>query len=132
MPRFYGISVTLTSSLRASLLKQLQSASVQQASTTVGLERELVADKEHAMMFVQGRLKGSEFTLESEAEPTEELLVEQLTKLRAASKSGSGGRVITGHFYNMPKKRDEQTKIPVAERQQLLLTNGSILLRLCG
>jgi hypothetical protein len=109
---------------------------MQQASTSfaVGLERGLIADKEHAMMFVQGRLKASEFTLESQrklAESREERLVEELTKLRAAVKSGRGGRVLAEYFQNIRKKRDEQTKILIAERQHLL-TNGSNPLRHCG
>jgi hypothetical protein len=72
------------------------------------------------MVFVQGRLKGFEFTRESEermmAESTEERLVELLTTPRAAIKSGSGGRVLAGHYCNIPQNRDEQTKIPEAER----------------
>ena len=175
----------------------------------VGLERVMVAEKQYALMFVQGRLKGSEFThsgivkelskitnllphhytlgeisryypssdiesitsnkvehrvkggsrlqieesellqiptaalshaqakmtvallrkqLETQrelADSTVERLKKELTTLRAAVKSGSGGPVLAEFFYNILKKRDAQTKLLVVDRQHLLI-DGSI------
>jgi hypothetical protein len=175
----------------------------------VGIERVMVAEKQYAMMFVQGRLKGSEFThtgilrelskitnmlphhytlgdisrcypssdiesitsnkvehrvkggsrlqieesellqiptaalshaqakmtvavvqkqLETQrelADSTVERLEKELTTLRAAVKSGSGGRVLAEFFYNILKKRDAQTQLLVADRHHLLI-DGSI------